>query len=542
MDESRRSATPAVTGHRISRRQMLSYAGGMLGLGGSLGHAQRAAMAQSTPPTRGGTLVAAGEAIGDNFGPAVSFQGWAHVWVVQNVFESLYTTRDFKTFIPSLATSYTVSDDGRVYTFQLRKGVKFHDGTPFNAEAVEFNYMRYLDKNHPYFEPAAVQATSLAMLPQDVKSVNATDEHTVQIVRANPMTAFLAHLSTSYGGIMSPTSIKKHGVRDVGRYPVGTGPFVFEKAEKGNQASIAAFDGYWGGRPYLDRVVVRVISDERTMTASLLSGEVDLTPFIDYKDLASFRMNPNLRVHTVPAASTGYMAVNQLHPAMKDLRVRRAVCHAVDKQKIIDVIFHGEADLGAGFVPLSVWGYAPELKDYYKYDPQRAKDLLKEAGGPPPQFSLYTQDSGFWPRLAELMQADLTAVGFKVPIEKINSAKFYGLVTEGKHALYIGDMGFNVPEPQEQFFGQLGCDNPRHRRWGYCDKKWDELLAQQAAERNQEKRRQTVFVLQKMLLDAVTHVANYYNRFSTVTNKRVEGFVPMPVRNMYFHKVHLTKI
>jgi ABC-type transport system substrate-binding protein len=253
-------------------------------------------------------------------------------------------------------------------------------------------------------------------------------------------------------------------------------------------------------------------------------------------------MNPNLRVHTVPAASTGYMAVNQLHPAMKDLRVRRAVCHAVDKQKIIDVIFHGEADLGAGFVPLSVWGYAPELKDYYKYDPQRAKDLLKEAGGPPPQFSLYTQDSGFWPRLAELMQADLTAVGFKVPIEKINSAKFYGLVTEGKHALYIGDMGFNVPEPQEQFFGQLGCDNPRHRRWGYCDKKWDELLAQQAAERNQEKRRQTVFVLQKMLLDAVTHVANYYNRFSTVTNKRVEGFVPMPVRNMYFHKVHLTKI
>ena len=104
------------------------------------------------------------------------------------------------------------------------------------------------------------------------------------------------------------------------------------------------------------------------------------------------------------------------------------------------------------------------------------------------------------------MHADLSAVGFKVAIEKVNSAKFYGLVTEGKHALYIGDMGLNVPEPQEQFFGQLGCDNPRHRRWGYCDKKRDELLAQQAGERNQEKRRQMVFVLQKMLLDAVTHV------------------------------------
>ena len=104
---------------------MLSYAGGALGLagslGGSLGYVPRA-RAQSSPPTPGGTLVVAGEAIGDNFGPAVSFQGWAHVWVVQNVFESLYTTRDFKTLIPSLATSYTVSDDGRIYTFQLAQG------------------------------------------------------------------------------------------------------------------------------------------------------------------------------------------------------------------------------------------------------------------------------------------------------------------------------------------------------------------------------------------------------------------------------------
>ena len=186
-------------------------------------------------------------------------------------------------------------------------------------------------------------------------------------------------------------------------------------------------------------------------------------------------------------------------------------------------------------------GVRAQLKDYYKHDPQRAKDLLKEAGGPPPQFALYAQDSGFWPRLAELMQADLATVGFNVTIEKVNSAKFYGLVTEGKHALYIGDMGFNVPEPQEQFLGQLGCENPRHRRWGYCDKKWDELLARQAAERDQGKRLEMVFTLQKMLLDAVTHVANYYNRFSTVASKRVEGYVPMPVRNMYFHKVYLTK-
>ena len=240
--------------------------------------------AASKPANEGGTLVVAGEAIGDNYMPAVGFQGWAGVWVLNNVFESLYTFRDFKTLVPALATGHTVSPDGLTYTFQLRKGVKFHDGTPFNAEAVEFNYMRYLDKNHPFYDANAIYRTS--MLP-DVTSVKAKDESTVEFVRSKPMSAFIAALASTYAGIMSPTAIKKFGVQDVPRNPVGTGPFVFEKAEKGNQASIKAFDEYWNGRPPLDRVVIRVITDDQAMTASLLSGEVDMSPFIDFKDLDS---------------------------------------------------------------------------------------------------------------------------------------------------------------------------------------------------------------------------------------------------------------
>ncbi|MBI3980353.1 MAG: hypothetical protein HY331_19435 [Chloroflexi bacterium] len=469
--------------------------------------------------------------------PGVRLQGWGHAWVLNNIYDTLYTFRDFKTLIPALATGHTVSGDGLTYTFQLCRGVKFHDGTAFNAEAVEFNYMRYLDKNHPYHDPDAVgQSTFLPL----VKSVKAKDEYTVEIVREKPAAGSVALLTYFFGGIMSPAAVKKYGVKDVGRNPVGTGPFVFEKAEKGNQASFRAFDEYWGGRPPLDRVVVRVIADEQAMTASLLSGEVDLTPFIDFKDLESFRKNPNLKVQVVPAASTGYIAINQAHATMKDVRVRRAVAHAVNKQRVVDVIFYGEADIGAGLVSPPMWAYAPQFKDYYRYDPQKAKDLLKEAGGGP-EFVLHTQSSGFWPRMAELIQADLNAVGFKTTIEKVDSAKFYGQMTEGKHQLFIGDATYGSPEPEDLFLVFFGCENPRNKRWGWCDKKFDELMAQQSAEKDQEKRKQILWDMQKTILDEGAILSNYYNRFATVMNQRVEGYLSMPIRLMFLDKTFVTK-
>ena len=469
--------------------------------------------------------------------PAVGFRATAAFWVLNNVFEGLYTFRDFKTLVPSLATGHTVSDDGLTYTFQLRKAVKFHDGTPFNAEAVEFNYMRYLDKNHPFYDANAIYRTS--MLP-DVSSVKAKDESTVEIVRTKPMSAFIAALASTYAGIMSPTAIKKFGVQDVPRNPIGTGPFVFEKAEKGNQASIKAFDEYWNGRPLLDRVVVRVITDDQAMTASLLSGEVDMSPFIDFKDLESFKKNPKLSVQVVPAASTGYIGINQAHETMKDVRVRRAMAHAVNPQKIIDTVFYGEADPGAGLVSMPMWAFAPQLKDYYKYDPDKAKGLLKESGYAG-DLVLNSQSSGFWPRMAELIQADLNAVGFKTTIEKIDSAKFYGQMTEGTHQAFIGDGTYNWPDPEELFWIFYGCDNPRSKRWGYCNADFEALRSKQTAEKDQEKRKQMMWDLQKQLLDDVTQVVPYYNRFATVASKGVQGYTPMPIRYMFLDKVSITK-
>lgn len=481
------------------------------------------------PSGQGGTLVVAGESIGDNYMPAAATQGWAHTWVLSNIYEGLYTTRDLKTVSPSLATGHTVSDDGLVYTFDLRQGVKFHDDTPFNAEAVVFNYMRYIDDKDPYYDANSPWRTSFLT---GVKSIKAVDEYKVQFELANPKVSFPASLVTYYSGIMSPTAVKKFGAKDVVRNPIGTGPFIFEKAEKGNQASIMANDAYWGGRPKLDRVVVRVIPDDQSMAASLIAGEVDVTPFVDFKDLGTFRSNANLKVNVVPAKATGYLAINQAHPTMADLRVRQALAHAINKQQIIEVILYGEGDPAGGLVSIPNFSYAPELKDVYPYSPDKAKELLQAAGSSP-ELVLNVQSSGFWPRMGELVQADLEAVGLKTSINKIDPATFYSQMTEGKQQVFLGDAAQQTPDPEDLFYVLFGCSNPRSKRWGYCNADFDAKMIAQSAERDEAKRKQMQVELQTTLVKDVVQVYNYYSRFAFVMTNRVRDFIALPVRFMY---------
>ena len=143
--------------------------------------------------------------------------------------------------------------------------------------------------------------------------------------------------------------------------------------------------------------------------------------------------------------------------------------------------------------------------------------------------------------MAELVQADLNAAGLKTTIEKIDSAKFYGQMTEGTHQAFIGDGTYNSPDPEELFWLFYGCDNPRSKRWGYCNADFETLRAKQTAEKDQEKRKQTMWDMQKQLLDDVTQVVPYYNRFATVSSKGVQGYEPMPIRTMFLEKTSISK-
>jgi peptide/nickel transport system substrate-binding protein len=528
----------------LTRRDVLVGAG-VLGAGAVLaacGKTERTGGGRQ----QGGTLVVGAEAIGENFVPPAIFGGWGHMIALANIYDTLYTFegRDVtKPLVPWLATALpTASKDGLVQTVDLRKNVKFHDGTPFNAEAVEFNYMRYLDKDHAYFDPNVVYIPTYALA--GVEKVEAIDELRVRFTLNRPIGDFPREL-TAVAGFMSPAAVKKAGVESAGLSPVGTGPFKFVEAKKGDSVTLEAFDGYWHGRPAIDRLVIRAIPDASAMAAALLGGEVDVTTFVDYKDVGTFESSPDLTVGVKPSVITGYMYLNAGGSGgidtFTDVNRRLAACHAINKQQLIEVIFDGHADIGAGWSAVPMPGYQPDLKDYNAYDPDRAKQLLDQAGGGP-SIELLAQSSGIWPRMAELLQSDLNAVGFTTRIKTIDSTTFYDAASKGKHHLFLGDatpLKVSADVFHTLFFG---CDNPLNlRAGGWCDKRYDRLAGQLLETSEASKRNAIVEQLDVMLLKNGIVQHNYYPRLVTVINNRVKGVAPVQTREMFFDRASVAQ-
>jgi peptide/nickel transport system substrate-binding protein len=521
-------------GQAITRRKFLKVAAGA---GAASLQAPQARTVPAIAAARpAGVFTVGGESVGDNYDPGVSFQGWAHTWVLMNIFDRLVESYNGKTLGPGLAESWTISKDGLVYTFKLRQGVRFHDGTPFNADAVVFNYMRMIDERHPFYNKLAVFRSNLFL---GVKEWRAVGEYEVQMIRNYRSAASLALMSHYAAGFMSPTSIKK-APNDYGRLPVGTGSFRLVEAVKGNRAIMEANTNYWRpGQPKVGRVVIRVVADSATMTAGLLSGEVDATPFIDFKDLPSLQSNPNLTVALVPALNLGYVGINSVKPPLDRPDVRRAINFAINRKQIVEVIFNGQADVAGGYFPKASWAYAPEFANYYAYDPARAKQHLGAAGLPGGfDADIWVQTNDFWPRLAELIQADLGAVGIKASINKIDAARFFSAVTEGKHYLFLSDTTPGTIDPEEMAASFFQSSSPRAKgRFGYGNKEFDELLEREAKAPNQAERRLAIIALQRKLLQDMPTVNLYYGRFVAVANKKVEGYTPMPIRVEYFNTV-----
>ncbi len=533
----------------VSRRKLLRGAAFAVGASLMEACAPAAPAAPTTAPARtsapaaapaaakpGDTIVLAGESLGDNYDPSVSFQGWGHSWINTQTTETLVDSRTGK-IAPWLATEWSVSPDGLIWTFKLRPNVKFHDGTPLDADAVVFNYMRQIDEKHPYYLAEAITRGATLV---GVQKVEASGPLEVKFTRSRPAGGMLAQISVPWAGLLSPTAIQKLGP-DYARQPIGTGPFIFEKGAKGAEASVTANPNYWGGKPTLGRVVIRAIPDLAAVNAALTAGEVDFATFVDFKDLDVFRRNPKLKVEVVEAANYGYVGVNTRAPKLQDVRVRRALAHAIDRKQIIDVVLSGQGGLPGSFVPAPIPGYAKNLENYYPSDPAKAKALLSEAGVTGLSLAIWAPSNGYWPSLAELIQGDLGKVGVTASIEKIDPASFGGRVTEGKHELFVWDASQASADPSEFANSFFLSSNPRAAgRWGFNNKDFDDMVAKQDAEPDEAKRMVIIEQMQKLILDEVPQIMLYNGRFAGVTSTRVQGFKTLPFRHaVYMHDVSL---
>jgi peptide/nickel transport system substrate-binding protein len=373
------------------------------------------------------------------------------IQVGELLFEGLVGWKPGTTDIePRLATDWRVSPDGRTWTFHLRDHVAFHDGSPMDAEAVVFSFERLLDPQHPSFIGADTGQYWRTLL-HDVEQVVAVDPLTVEIFVDRPHSPLLGDLVKF--PIVSPTAVRRWG-NAFEQHPIGTGPFKFESWTPGDQLVVHRFEGYWGDAPALTRVVFQVVVDARQRLIDLESGSVDLATSILPEETPFVELHPDLVLHRTPGNDVSYLAFNTQHPPFDDVRVRRAVNFAINKEPIVKLAYAGRAIAADGPLPPSQWGYhAPATK--YGYDPVQARKLLAEAIAdgkfdPNRTYRLYAMSTPrpYLPspeRVARFLQGALDQVGIKTELVLAPYPENRKAVENGEHDMcvfgWIGDTG-----------------------------------------------------------------------------------------------------
>lgn len=409
---------------------------------------------------------------------------------------------------PALATDWTISDDGLTYTFTLREGVEFHDGTTFDADAVKFNFDRVLDENHPYHGTGPFPLANQFF--GGITEVRVVDANTVAFDLGAPSAAFLSNLAYPVGLMVSPTAVQESGA-EFGRNPVGTGPFRFVEWVSNERVTVEANPDYWGGAPGLPGVVFRPIVEAQTRVAELRSGGVDLIVEVPPDDVAALGGEGGITVATEAGPHTWFLILNALEPPLDDVRMRQALNYAINKESLVEDVLQGTATVAAGPVARAFgWAAAPDLEPY-PYDPERAKALMAEAGyadGAELTFYVTQGGSGMLDPvpMGEAIQADLAAVGFDVTIQTFEWNAFLNEVNAGiEGKANMAEMAWMTDEP-----GTLPFLTLRTSMWPeeggfnsgyYSNPRVDELLEQAAVETDQDVRAELFHEMQRIVVE-----------------------------------------
>lgn len=413
-------------------------------------------------PRRGGTLVYGLETEPGVLDPHI-FGPWATARVVMHIFDALVTfdTTTGSTRPPivgQLATSWDISPDGKVYTFHLRQGVKFHDGTPFNAEAVKANIERMTDKESPYYFERAYARQRVAW--RWLEKTDILDDHTIRLTLSQPFSDFLAYLADKQqpSAMISPAAMKKYGNKAIAQHLVGAGPFKVVEQVLGEKVVLERFDGYWGKKPYLDRVIIRPIPDPASRVLALQTGEVDVItiPPPDSKDQL-IKQGFNWMqgdVHHI-----WHIPLNLENEYIKHKKVRQALNYAVDKKGMAQYVLNSTVIPAThGITMPTAPSWDPELT-VYEYDPEKAKALLAEAGFPDGfkiKFQVSTAGSGqLLPvPMMEYIQKNLRDVGVELEIDAYEWLSYVGMWIQGAKPDVAG-MQMSTGRPYDHWISRV---------------------------------------------------------------------------------------
>ena len=449
--------------------------------------------------------------------------------VSRRIVETLVAFAEESTqIVPGLAESWTISKDGLWYTFKLRKGIKFHDGTPLNAEAVKFSIERQFNPEHP--------ANKLGKYPfanyffGNLRAVEAMDDATVRFVLKEPRASFLAVLTAGAASIVSPTAVKKWGA-DYPLNPIGTGPFRYVSWQRGQQVVLEKNPDYWRGAVKIDRVVYRPIVEDQARLTELLTGGVDMIVGVPPDFVAQLEGSAKVSILKQVGAHVWYLGINNQKKPFDDKRVRQALNYAVNKDAIVKDVLKGTGAISKGPVLPGTWAADPALKAY-PYDPQRAKKLLAEAGYPNGfSTTLWVPESGSGMQspvaMSTVMQSNLKAVGVNVTLQTMEWGAFLAKLRSQDQELFALSWMAGSEDPDMVMYPLLHSSqwtpNGPNRAL-YKNARFDEILVQARQTTDQAKRAELYREAQKILAEDAPWIFVDHEIQIAAFSKRVQGF------------------
>lgn len=407
----------------------------------------------------------------------------ASIAVTRQIVENLVRFKPgTATLEPGLATSWSGNADSTQWTFHLRTDVTFQDGTPFDAQAVKFDLDRWNDASNPYHfanqGKAYVGWRNLfggfkgdGSALQDVKVI---DDHTVQLDLTRSVAFLPAIMAAGYFGFDSPAAVKAHGA-DYGTPSVGsvgTGPFEFVQWVEGSKVVLKANPSYWGPQPKVEQLVFEGIADATARLAQLKAGALDIAMNLSPSDLKNMESDPNLSVvYSKAGMNVSYLAMHQANTPFDNQKVREAVAYAIDKQGMLKAFYAGLGTSATDVLPPDLWGHA-DFKDY-PYDPEKAKQLLAEAGYPhgfSTELWYRNTASNLFPDpqgIAETIASYLADVGIQASIKTEDWSSYLKDYLAGKFPMYLLGWNADFADPDNfayTFFGPMAT-----RRFGWND-------------------------------------------------------------------------
>jgi peptide/nickel transport system substrate-binding protein len=455
--------------------------------------------------------------------------------VLNQVSENLVRLGPKSEVVPWLIESWEQSKDGKTWTVHLRKGVKFTDGTPLTAEAVKLNVERFLK--------FSIGKASLAILD----SMEVVSDTTLKMTTKAPYAPFMHTLGYVWIVVYSPAQLKKLGDDQLFTHPIGSGPFRFVHHKRGQEVRLEANDDYWGGKPKLHTIISRPYPDVSSRMLALESGDVDLIMHVPPQEAVRLEKNPNLTVYHPDSARVVWIYLNTQKPPFTDKRVRQALYYAIDREAIVKNIFAGKAKLLHSPGPIGTVGYTQKY-DHYAYNPDKARQLLKEAGQPNLAFTVHHTTGRYLlsGQVLEAIQGYLKQVGVTMKVADVEwgTLSQMGAQPVDKSPLQAvlfgwrsvnGDIDSAIQDFGSRFWRPKG-NNVSF----YKNEEFDRLLDFEQSTLDGKKRLEALARMQELLMDDAPAIFLYGEPQIWAAKKTLKGleFSPLealgPLHKAYF--------